>query len=205
MVEKKNALIEELKSEGLFKNKKVLKAFEKVPRENFIEQEYKKFAYSNQPLPIPEGQFISQPFTVVAITEALYVHEGHKILEVGSGSGYQAAILSELVGEKGKVYTIEVLDSLKEFAQKNLFEYKNVKVILGYGSKGYGKEAPYDRIIVTASAQEVPKNLIKQLKDIGKLVIPVGSEMYIVEKKGGKLETRMIGYYSFVPLVEKGK
>ena len=205
MENQKRALIEELKSDGLLKNKKILKSFEKVPRESFVQKEYKKFAYLNQPLPIPEGQFISQPFTVIAMTGALDIQEGHKILEVGSGSGYQAAILSELVGENGKVFTIEVLETLKNLAEKNLSRYKNVKVILGDGSKGYSKEAPYDRIIVAASAQEMPRNLIKQLKDKGKMVIPVGSEMYVMEKRGQKLETKMIGYYSFVPLVEKGK
>ncbi len=204
MEKQKNALIEDLKAEGFFKDRRILEAFQKVPREGFVESQYKRFAYLNQPLPIPGGQFISQPLTVISMTEALDVHKDHKVLEIGSGSGYQAAILSELVGKNGKVYTIEVLENLKNFAEKNLSEYKNVKVILGDGSKGYKKEALYDRIIVTASAQEVPKNLIKQLKDNGKLVIPVGSEMYIIQKKGQKLETKMIGYYSFVPLVGKG-
>jgi len=197
---RKRLLIRELQSCGLLSNKNVLGAFKKVPRENFVLPKYRKYAYVNEPLPLPEGQTISQPFTVVSMTEALDAAPGQKVLEVGSGSGYQAAILSEIVGNKGKVVTMEIIAKLKEFAEKNLSGYKNVEVILGDGSEGFPREAPYDRMIVTASAKAVPEKLVEQLKDGGTMVIPVGEEMYVIKKKGKALEKTMIGYYAFVPL-----
>lgn len=194
----KESLIKELIAGGYLKSKAVIEAFRKVSREDFILEEHLDEAYGNYPLPIGEGQTISQPLTVAFMTEALDVKKGQKILEIGAGSGYQAAILSEIVND-GKVITIEINEKVFEFAKKNLNNFKNVSVILGDGSMGYGKEAPYDRIIVTASAPSIPNALIEQLKKGGKLVIPVGNEMILLEKND-RIKKTMLGYFSFVPL-----
>lgn len=195
----KEKLLRELIENGYLKSESVIRAFKKVPREDFVLPEHKKHSYANYPLPIPGGQTISQPLTVAAMTEALASRRGDKILEVGTGSGYQAAILSEIVGPEGKVITTEIIPELFEFAKKHLSEYRNVVVMNVDGSGGYEKEAPYDRIIITASAPSVPIPLINQLKDDGRLVIPVGNRMILVEKNGEIKET-FLGYYAFVPL-----
>lgn len=198
----RESLIKELKDCGCLKSKEAVSAFKKVPRERFVLPEYRKYAYANEPLPIEEGQTISQPLTVAVMTEALHPKKGDNILEIGSGSGYQAAILSEIVGCRGRIITIERIKALFDFASSNLKDYKNVTVIHGNGSKGYEKYAPYDGIIVTASAANIPETLITQLKPYGRMVIPVGNEMFLIEKRGGKIEKTFLGYYAFVPLVE---
>jgi protein-L-isoaspartate(D-aspartate) O-methyltransferase len=199
--EKKEALINYLIDSGYLRTDGVINAFKKVPREDFVPNEMKKYSYVNEPLPIGEGQTISQPLTVAFMTEHLAVGRSHKILEIGSGSGYQSAILSEIVGPKGKIITIEVIPKLALFAEKNLKKYKNVKVICCDGSNGYEKESPYDRVIVTASAPNIPKPLIEQLKNNGKMIIPIGNEMYLIEKHEKKIKETMLGYFVFVPLV----
>lgn len=201
--EQKDRLIRELIDSGFLKSRTVIEAFRKVPREEFVLPEYRRYAYANEPLPIKEGQTISQPLTVAAMTEALDVKKGQKILEIGAGSGYQAAILSVLVGSKGRIITTERLSALFEFAKANLQRCgcKNVTVMLHDGSQGYGKEAPYDRIIVTASAPKIPEPLINQLKAGGKMVIPVGDEMFLVMKTKKGFEKTSLGYFVFVPLV----
>src|SRR3989338_8541395 len=198
LYEKKSHLIQELISEGILKSEKVIEAFKKVPRERFIPKKFLAEAYGNYPLPIDFGQTISQPLTVAAMTEALDVKKNNEVLEIGAGSGYQAAILSFLAK---KVVTLERIKELYEFAKKNLADYKNVTIIFGDGTKGYGKEK-FDRIIVTASAREVPKKLLEQLKEGGKMIIPVGNEMFLIEKKNGRIKKTFMGYYAFVPLVE---
>lgn len=199
--EKKETLMKELMDLGYLRSRAVIEAFRQVPREEFVLPRYREHAYVNEPLPIQEGQTISQPLTVAAMTEALAAEKGQKILEVGAGSGYQAAILSVIAGSEGKVITTEHLETLYEFAKANLRNYKNVFVVHHDGSQGYEQEAPYDRIIVTASAPEIPQPLLEQLKTDSRLVIPVGNEMFLVEKseKGGFRKTSM-GYYAFVPL-----
>jgi protein-L-isoaspartate(D-aspartate) O-methyltransferase len=197
----KEILIKELIAGGYLKSKSVIEAFRKIRREDFILEEHKNEAYGNYPLPIGEGQTISQPLTVAFMTEALGVKKGQKILEIGAGSGYQAAILSEIAGD-GRIITVEINEKVFEFAKKNLKNFKNVTVIHGDGSMGYEKEAPYDRIIVTASAPEVPGMLTGQLKKGGKLVVPVGNEMILLEKND-RIKKTMLGYFSFVPLLGK--
>lgn len=201
--QKKEALINRLISRGILKSREVIDAFRKVPREGFVLQEYRKHAYENVPLPIMEEQTISQPLTVAAMTEALDVKKGMKVLEVGAGSGYQAAIIAEIVGKDGIVATTERIKSVFEFAKSNLsrYGYKNVIVVHTDGSKGYGKYAPYDRIIVTASSPGIPNPLIKMTKIGGKIVIPVGDEMILAEKTKNKITKIFLGYYSFVPLI----
>jgi len=205
MVFKKEVLINSLISEGWLKTDIIISAFRKVPREKFVPSELKRFAYVDEPLPIGYGQTISQPLTVAAMTEALGPKKGDKILEVGTGSGYQAAILSEIVGERGKIITTERIPELVNFAKNNLKDYKNVYVVEYDGSKGYPEEAPYDRIIVTASAPKIPEPLIEQLKVNGRMVIPVGDMMFVVDKvkssKNYEIKKKMIGYYVFVPLI----
>ncbi len=198
----KDRLIDELIEYGYLKTKEVIDAFKKVPRENFVEQEYKKHAYANEPLPIREGQTISQPLTVAAMTEALQPRRGQKILEIGSGSGYQAAILAEIIGPRGKIITLERISALVDFAKNNIktCNFKTIEIIHSDGTNGYPEEAPFDRIIVTASAREIPKALVNQLKEGGRLVIPVGDEMILVEKNK-EIKKTFLGYYAFVPLL----
>ncbi len=202
----KKELLELLKREGHLRTKAVIEAFEKVPRENFVPPDLRHHAYINEPLPIGEGQTISQPLTVADMTEALEVKKGQKVLEVGAGSGYQAALLSEIVGPKGKVITIERIHSLAEKARRNLKDYKNVEVVEGDGTLGFPKAAPYDRIIVTATAPSVPEPLKEQLKVGGLMVIPVGGLIQVIKvlkKKRKGFEERLLGFYAFVPLIGK--
>ncbi|MBI2579214.1 MAG: protein-L-isoaspartate(D-aspartate) O-methyltransferase [Candidatus Aenigmarchaeota archaeon] len=202
--EKREKLVREIIETGFLRTEEIIAAFRKVPREEFVLPQFRDHAYANEPLPIAAGQTISQPLTVAAMTEALQPEKGQKILEVGSGSGYQAAILAEIAGNKGKIITTEFIPGLAKFAEENLKRcgYKNVFVILHDGSQGYEKEKPYDRIIVTAAAPNIPEPLIDQLKKGGKLVIPVGDEMFLVEKNK-EIKKTFLGYYAFVPL--KGK
>lgn len=200
----KNDLIEFWQSSGIIKDKKVIEAFKKIPRENFI---VSGEPYGDYPLPIGSGQTISQPTTIMIMTQAMELKPGLKVLEVGAGSGYQAALIGTIVGKKGKVITTEIIPELAIFAKNNLKKSKigNVKVVHYDGSKGYEKEAPYDRIIVTAACPEIPKPLIDQLKENGIIVAPVGSlvfgqKMIKCIKKKGYLETVNLGDFVFVPL-----
>ncbi len=199
-------LIKYWKDTKLIKNKKLIEAFKKVPREYFILEEYKDKAYADYPLPIIAGQTISQPSTIMIMTEALEPKKTDKVLEIGAGSGYQAALLSKLCK---KVYTVERIPELVNFARHNLNKanIKNVTVIEGDGTLGYKKKAPYDKIIVTAAAPKAPKELIKQLKEGGIIIIPVGYPLSCKMIKGkkikGKLEKGSLGYFSFVELIGK--
>ncbi|MDH7517577.1 MAG: protein-L-isoaspartate O-methyltransferase [Candidatus Thermoplasmatota archaeon] len=206
--EQRERLVKKLKIEGYIKNSNVEKAFLEIPRENFVPEQKKNYAYVDTPLEIGQGQTISAPHMVAIMCEALDVKEGQKILEIGAGSGYHAAIVSKLVGEKGHVYTVERFKSLAEKANENLEKtvIKNVTVIVGDGSQGHIEHAPYDRIYVTCASPGVPPPLIDQLKDRGKLLIPVGQtvcELQLVEKTGKEIKTSDLGGCVFVPLVGK--
>jgi len=197
-------LVNALVSGGLLKSKRVIGAFRVVPRENFVPDGLKSLAYSDSPLPIPGGQTISAPHMVAVMTEHLDVKDGQKILEIGTGSGYQAAVLSVL-NQKGKIYTVEVVPELFDFARENLKSYKNVLVFSSDGSLGLPEYAPYDRIIVTAGAPNVLKAWTEQLKENGKIIAPVGGmyeqRLMLVEKKKGKItETDLNFPCVFVPL-----
>jgi protein-L-isoaspartate(D-aspartate) O-methyltransferase len=201
-------LVEMLKLEGRIKSKEVEKAFLEIPRENFVPDEIKKYAYVDTPLQIGNSQTISAPHMVAIMVEELYIKKGQKILEIGAGSGYHAAIVSKLVGKKGHVYTIERYSTLAEVAKKNLEKtgITNVTVETGDGSEGLLKYAPYDRIYVTCAAPDVPKPLIEQLKDGGILMIPIGKticNLELIEKKDDKLIYKDLGGCAFVPLVGK--
>lgn len=197
----KEALLIYWRTTGLVTNDKILEVFRKVPRENFILEKYRAEAYLDEPLPIGHGQTISQPTTVAIMTSALQPEKGQKILEIGSGSGYQAAILSELAGEKGKIYTLERIKALADFAKKNLKSYKNVSVLHADGTKGYEKAKPYDRIVVTAAASELPMAIFRQLKENGLMVIPIEDHLFRITKVKGKSVMDDLGLFAFVPLV----
>ena len=206
VVEENERLIKHIRGLGYLKSSELENALREVEREFFVPNPMKYLAYRDTPLYIGSNQTISQPSTVVAMTEALNIREGQKILEIGTGSGWQAAVLAKLVGEKGMVYTVEIIEELVKFAKENMekLKIKNVKVVKGDGSKGLKRYAPYDRIVVTAGSPEIPKTLLGQLKPNGIMVIPVGNlylqRMYVVKKSKGKIEKKSIGSFMFVPL-----
>ena len=175
MIDRKRELLERYEKHGIVRSEEVKKAFLKVPREEFVLDPYKPYAYDDRPLPTLRGQTMSAPHMHLILLEALELRRGMKVLEVGTGTGYQAALIAEIVGPEGKVITIERIRELAKIAEENLkrLGYKNVKVIRGDGLKGYPPEAPYDRILITAAVKEIPKALIEQLKPTGILVAPV--------------------------------
>jgi protein-L-isoaspartate(D-aspartate) O-methyltransferase len=182
----------------------VLDAMLNVPRHEFVPAEFRADAYADKPLPIGEGQTISQPFMVGAMTEALELTGSERVLEIGTGSGYQAAVLSVLAGE---VISVESHTSLALAAQERLvrLRYTNVHVHNGDGSLGFADAAPYDAILITAAAPEIPPLLASQLQEGGRLVIPVGSqenqELLQARKEGGALHSRVLFDCRFVPLL----
>jgi protein-L-isoaspartate(D-aspartate) O-methyltransferase len=186
---------------------RVMDAMARVPREKFVPPEFRLAAFDNGPLPIGHGQTISQPYIVALMTDMLQLEEDHVVLEIGTGSGYQTAVLSELCKQ---VYTVEVVPELSKDAASRLQElgYDNVETRIGDGYQGWAEQAPYDGIIVTAAATHIPSALIDQLKPGGRLAIPVGQpysyqELMLVEKDlQGEIHTTSILGVAFVPLVE---
>jgi len=195
----------QIKARGV-KGPRVLAAMLKVERHLFVPEDLHPTAYSDQPLPIGEGQTISQPYIVALMTELLDLKGDEKVLEVGTGSGYQAAILAELAKE---VYTIEIIEKLATSAKKLLLDlgYKNIKVKAGDGYLGWPEAAPFDAIIVTCAPDHIPKPLMDQLREGGRMVIPVGEftqELKKIVKRGGKLETTNVIPVIFVPMTGDG-
>jgi protein-L-isoaspartate(D-aspartate) O-methyltransferase len=182
---------------------RVLKAMTKVAREKFVVKELQSSAYEDRPLPIGFGQTISQPFIVAFMTQALKPKPTDRLLEIGTGSGYQAAVLGELVAQ---VYSIEIVRPLAQRAATVLNElgYKNVLVKGGDGYKGWPEHAPFDAIIVTAAPDHIPQPLVEQLKEGGRMVIPVGKsyaqELNVLEKRGGAMKQTAVMPVKFVPL-----
>jgi len=204
--EKRTELVKQLRREGRIKTLEVEKAFLETPRELFVPESLKNLSYVDTPLEIGDGQTISAPHMVAIMCEGLDIKKGQKILEIGAGSGYHAAIISKLVGKEGHVYTIERLPSLAEKAKNNLENagITNVTIEIGDGSLGLQKYAPYERIYVTCASPDIPPPLIEQLKDQGKLMIPVGKmicNLELVEKIGDEIVTMDLGGCAFVPLV----
>lgn len=199
---------EQLQGRGITE-KQVLDAFKKVKRHLFVKPEFRKKAYNDSPLDIGEGQTISEPYIVAVMTLAVTPTPDKKVLEIGTGSGYHAAVLAELVKN---VYTIEVIESLGKDAQKRLdsMGYKNIKYKIGNGYEGWEQYAPYDGIIVTCSEDHIPLPLIEQLAVGGKLIIPVSytskvQELVLIEKDGnGELKKKYLIPVQFVPLI-RGK
>ncbi len=193
----------QLRRRGI-KDERVLAAMLEVPREQFLPQGQRRFAYDDSALSIGEGQTISQPYMVAKMLELLDCHRDHCVLEIGAGSGYQAALLGELAAE---VYAIEIVESLSERANEVLARlgYDNVLVVLGDGSLGYPPAAPYDRIIVAAAAPCIPEPLAEQLVESGRLVAPVGDRgvqtCIAATKEQGELSIQKNISCVFVPLV----
>ena len=202
--EQRRAMVEEQIRDRGVHSPRVLEAMLAVPRHLFVPEDYVAGAYSDQPLPIGEGQTISQPYMVAVMTEALELTGNERVLEVGTGSGYQAAVLSLLAAE---VYTIENHASLALAARQRLAQlgYTNVHVHAGDGTLGFPGAAPYGGIVVTAAAPKIPPPLVEQLAEGGRLVIPVGQadqqELLQVRKTGGKTTSGLLHYCRFVPLV----
>jgi protein-L-isoaspartate(D-aspartate) O-methyltransferase len=194
LLEKKRLLIKDLMLQGYIVSEKVRRAFEKVPREEFVPENYREYAYVDTPLPIGYDQTISAPHMVAIMTERLELDEGMIVLEVGTGSGYQAAIIAEIIDPEsrgiGHVVSIEFIPELAEFARKNLIKtgfYDRVSIIVGDGGLGtFENKMIYDRIIVTAASPKIPKKLLSQLKINGIMVVPIGSRwhqiLYIIKK-----------------------
>ncbi len=192
---------EQIEARGV-KNHRVLEAMRKVPRHLFIPEAYRNMAYEDTPVPIGEGQTISQPYIVAYMTEALKIQPTDRVLEVGTGSGYQAAILGELAAE---VYTIEILPALGKRAAAVLAKlgYENVHVRIGDGYLGWPEEAPFDAIILTAAPPHIPEPLLQQLADGGRLIAPVGvdfQQLVLVRKKQGQLTRENLLPVRFVPM-----
>ncbi len=196
---------QQLKPRGI-KDERVLAAMAKVPREDFVPADQRADAYQDGPLPIGYDQTISQPYIVAFMTEQLRPKPGDHVLEIGSGSGYQAAILAELVAD---VYTIEIVEPLAKTAEATLqrLGYKNVHLKVGDGYKGWPEEAPFDAIIVTCAPDKVPQPLVDQLKDGGRMVIPVGErfaqQLYLLEKRNGELKESTTLPVRFVPMLRE--
>jgi len=195
---------DQLRSRGI-KDREVLAAMSHVPREEFIPADQRPFAYEDRPLPIGQGQTISQPYIVALMTERLGIKKGDEVLEIGTGSGYQAAILAELTPH---VYTIEILPELANGARATLkrLGYHTVEVKTGDGYQGWAEYAPFDAIIVTCAPEDVPKPLAEQLKEGGRMVVPVGPEsgpqtLYLFRKQRGKLQSTAVIPVAFVPMV----
>jgi len=199
---------EQIEKRGI-KNPQVLNAFRKVKRHLFVPESYRSMAYADRPLPIGKGQTISQPYIVAYMTEALDLKHTDRVLEVGTGSGYQAAILAEICD---MVYSIEIIESLGNTAKKLLKKlgYANVFIKIGDGYQGWKAYAPFDAIIVTCAPTQIPGPLEDQLSEGGRMIIPVGEqyvqELILMEKKNGQLRKKKVLPVMFVPMVnEYGK
>ena len=202
--ERKQMVDEQLLAPGRnIKNQRVLEAMATVPRHEFVPKTLGRFAYSDEPLPIGYGQTISQPFIVAFMTEQLDPKPTDRVLEIGTGSGYQAAVLSRLVAE---VYTIEIIEPLARRAEADLkrLGYNNVKVLAGDGYQGWPDHAPFDAIIVTCAPDHIPQPLVEQLRNGGRMIIPVGAledqQLYLLQKHGAKVEQQAILPVRFVPM-----
>lgn len=208
-------LIKKLIEEGYLEDKKIIEAFKKIDRADFLPDHLHNEAELNTALPIGYAQTISQPLTVAFMLELLEPQAGDKILDIGSGSGWQTALLAQITGEKGKIFGIEIIPELKEFGEKNVEKYNfisqgRVKFFCKNGAEGIPEEAPFDRIIVAAAAREVPYALLNQLRIGGILVIPIedpsdiGGQGIVVIKKIGedKFKRRFFPGFVFVPFVE---
>lgn len=202
-------LVKQLFSQGHIKSDIVKRSMGKVPREEFLPTEQKPYAYIDRPLPIGEGQTISAPHMVAIICEELSLKEGMKILEIGTGFGYNAAVVAEIIGETGELYSIERVESLYNVAKDTLKRtgYSNVNLVLGDGTLGIPEAAPFDRIYLTAAAPYIPETLKNQLAIGGKILAPVGEidqyqELILLEKiSDNEFKTTNLGGVAFVPLI----
>jgi protein-L-isoaspartate(D-aspartate) O-methyltransferase len=193
----------QLRSRGIT-DERVLDAMARVPRHEFAPERYRDQAYEDHPLPIAEGQTISQPYIVAVMLQALALKPSDRVLEIGTGSGYVTALLAELTGE---VFSIERHAALANAARELLsrLDYRNVRVVVGDGTRGFAEGAPYDAILVSAAASELPHELVEQLSEGGRLMIPVGcddsQQLHLIEKRNGQPKTTLREMCRFVPLV----
>ena len=202
--ERERMVKSQIEARGI-KDRNVLEAMRMVARHKFVSEDMKSFAYNDEPLPIGEGQTISQPYIVAYMTEMLHLKKEERVLEVGTGSGYQAAILAEIARE---VYTIEIIESLSLKAQEVLKElgYTNIYFKIGDGSFGWREHAPYDAIIVTAAPEKIPDALREQLKISGRMIIPVGmtfQELVLITREKRKFKKKRLLPVRFVPLISR--
>lgn len=226
-------LIEKLIEEGWLKTERIINAFLKIKREDFVPDDLKHLAYQNEALPIGYGQTISQPLVVAFMLEKLDPKEGEKILDIGAGSGWTTALLAYIVSQKrnlksqgsnskqiltsksqipkGKVIALEIIPELVEFGRKNVEKYNFIKkgiveFVCADGSKGYLKEAPYDKILCSATAKELPKAWKQQLKIGGRIVTPIDTSIWVFEKKNeNEFISQEYPGFVFVPLIEKNE
>jgi protein-L-isoaspartate(D-aspartate) O-methyltransferase len=217
-------LIDSLIQEGWLKTPRIIEAFKNIKRADFLPEDIKNLAELNEALPIGFSQTISQPLTVAFMLELLQPEAGDRVLDIGSGSGYTTALLAEIVSqnkniknfytskyrsERGRVVAVEVIPELKEFGEKNVAKYNFiekgiVEFVCGDGSKGYEKEAPYDKILASASGRELPEAWREQLKVGGRIVCPIGSSVWLFVKKSEKeFEEKEHPGFAFVPLIQK--
>ena len=194
----KQELLKELKQEGF--SKKILDAFAKIKREDFIPEELKEAAYENQPLPIGKGATISQPYTIAFMLELLELSDDLKILEIGSGSGYVLALMNELA-RNSEIYGIEINKKVAQKSRNVLKDFKNIKIITGNGFLGLKKYAPYERILISAAAEKMPEHLYSRLEEDGILVCPVKNSIFKIWKENGRIKTNESPGFVFVPLV----
>ena len=199
MKNQKSNLIRHLEEQGF--KPEIISAFKEVERERFVPEEYSDMTYDDGALPIGQGQTISQPSTIAFMLQLLDVKNGQKILEVGSGSGYVLALLSKL-NPSGKVIGVERIKKLVNSSREILQDSKNIEVIYGSGFNGLKEKSPFDRILVSAAAQEIPKELVSQLNVSGILVIPVRDSIVVVEKDKKKEKRREFEGFCFVPLID---
>ncbi len=203
----KENLIKELIKDGYLKTPAIIEGFNVIDRKDFVREENKNDAYGNYPLPIGFNQPISQPLTVAFMLELLEPKTGEKILDIGAGSGWQTALLANLVGESGKIIAIERIPELKTFAESNISKYgfiENgiVKILEGDGAKGFSEGAPYDKIIAAATANEIPEAWKDQLKIGGRIVAPVQNSIIVLDKTGpNQFSKKQFFGFSFVPLI----
>jgi len=204
-------LIDALIKNGWLKTPEIIEAFKKIKREDFLPEDLKYLAESNEALPIGYGQTISQPLVVAFMLEKLQPKRGDKILDIGSGSGWTTALLAQIVGERGKVIAMEIIPELVEFGKNNVVKYNFiekgiVEFVCQDGSKGYKKEAPYDKILCSAETKELPEAWKNQLKIGGRIVTPIGTSIWVFEKqKGNEFKTENYPGFIFVPLIEKNE
>ncbi|MDP2664078.1 MAG: protein-L-isoaspartate O-methyltransferase [bacterium] len=203
------SLIDELVRENWLKTARIIEAFRKIKRVDFLPEDSKDLAEVDTALSIGQGQTISQPLVVAFMIELLEPKEGDKILDVGSGSGWTSALLAEIVGEKGKVIALEVVPELKEFGEKNVAKYGftkegRVEFFCADATKGYSREAPFDKILASASGLRLPQPWKEQLRIGGKIVMPINSSIWLFEKEGdNQFKRKEYPGFVFVPLIEK--
>ncbi|MBU2616651.1 MAG: protein-L-isoaspartate O-methyltransferase [Nanoarchaeota archaeon] len=203
---KKEQLLKHLETKGF--SKKILGSFALVKRENFIPENLQSDSYEDTALPIGNGQTISQPYTIAIMLSKLCLKKDQKVLEIGSGSGYVLALISNIIGKRGKIFGMEVIENLAKKSKESLRNYKNIQIYSKSGFKGLPEKAPFDRILISAAVHRIPKTLMSQLKEKGILVAPKGSRfeqsIITIQRKGNKfiIKNKIPGFI-FVPLVEE--